>query len=145
MEDTIMSARDLAFKVDAMKTSRVVARMLGGMLFISGVGILLNSDGYRATAAEFLGGVGLIYMSGIMALVAGLAIVNLHNVWTKDWRTLLTLIGWFAVADGILRVVVPEFIARFDAWYIAQPGFLTGSGLIVLALGAFLTFKSYSV
>ena len=50
-----------------------------------------------------------------------LAIVNLHNVWTKDWRTLLTLIGWCAVGDGILRVVAPEFIQRFDAWYIAQP------------------------
>jgi hypothetical protein len=119
--------------------------MLGGMLFISGAGILLNSEGYRATADEFLRGVGLIYVSGILALVAGLAIVNLHNVWTKDWRTLLTLIGWFAVIDGILRVVVPEFIQRFDAWYIAQPGFLTVSGLIVLALGAFTSFKGYSV
>jgi hypothetical protein len=115
--------------------------MLGGMLFISGAGILLNSEGYRATADEFLRGVGLIYMSGMMALVAGLAIVYLHNVWTKDWRTLLTLIGWFAVIDGILRVVVPEFIQRFDSWYIAQPGFLIGSGLIVLALGLFLSLK----
>jgi hypothetical protein len=132
-------------KVDPMKSTRVVARMLGGMLFISGAGILLNSEGYRATADEFLRGVGLIYMSGMMALVAGLAIVYLHNVWTKDWRTLLTLIGWFAVIDGILRVVVPEFIQRFDAWYIAQPGFLIGSGLIVLALGLFLSFKGLFV
>jgi uncharacterized membrane protein HdeD (DUF308 family) len=140
-----MSARNSVLKVDTMKSTRLVARMLGGMLFISGAGILLNSEGYRATADEFLRGVGLIYVSGILALVAGLAIVNLHNVWTKDWRTLLTLIGWFAVIDGILRVVVPEFIQRFDAWYIAQPGFLTVSGLIVLALGAFTSFKGYSV
>jgi hypothetical protein len=55
MEDTIMSARDVVIKLEVMKTSRVVARMLGGMLFISG-GILLNSDGYRATADEFLRG-----------------------------------------------------------------------------------------
>jgi hypothetical protein len=136
-----MSARSSVLKVDPMKSTRVVARMLGGMLFISGAGILLNSEGYRATADEFLRGVGLIYMSGMMALVAGLAIVYLHNVWTKDWRTLLTLIGWFAVIDGILRVVVPQFIQRFDTWYIAQPGFLLGSGLIVLALGLFLSFK----
>jgi uncharacterized membrane protein HdeD (DUF308 family) len=140
-----MSARNSVLKVDTMKSTKVVARMLGGTLFISGAGILLNSEGYRATADEFLRGVGLIYVSGILALVAGLAIVNLHNVWTKDWRTLLTLIGWFAVIDGILRVVVPEFIQRFDAWYIAQPGFLTVSGLIVLALGAFTSFKGYSV
>ena len=140
-----MSARDSVLKVDPMKSTRVVARMLGGMLFISGAGILLNSEGYRATADEFLSGVGLIYMSGIMALVAGLAIVYLHNVWTKDWRTLLTLIGWFAVIDGTLRVVVPQFIQRFDSWYIAQPGFLIGSGLIVLALGLFLSLKGLFV
>ena len=140
-----MSARDSVLKVDPMKSTRVVARMLGGMLFISGAGILLNSEGYRATADEFLSGVGLIYMSGIMALVAGLAIVYLHNVWTKDWRTLLTLIGWFAVIDGTLRVVFPQFIQRFDTWYIAQPGFLIGSGLIVLALGLFLSLKGLFV
>jgi hypothetical protein len=140
-----MSARNSVLKVDPMQSTRVVARMLGGVLFISAAGILVNSEGYRATADEFLRGVGLIYMSGMMALVAGLAIVYLHNVWTKDWRTLLTLIGWFAVIDGILRVVVPQFIQRFDSWYIAQPGFLIGSGLIVLGLGLFLSFKGLFV
>jgi hypothetical protein len=104
-----------------MKSARVVARMLGGMLFISGAGILLNRESFRATANEFLRGVGLIYVSGILALVTGLTIVNLHNLWTIDWRTLLTLVGWFAVIEGILRVVVPEFIQRCDAWYIASP------------------------
>ena len=39
-----MSARELVLKVDAMKSSRVVTRMLGGMPFISGAGILLNSE-----------------------------------------------------------------------------------------------------
>jgi hypothetical protein len=130
-------------KVDGMSSSKLIAKLLGGMLFVSGAGILLNTDGYRATAEEFLHGVGLIYVSGVMALLGGLAIVNLHNVWTRDWRFLVTLIGWFAVGDGILRVAVPQFIARFDAWYIAQPGFLIGSGFIVLALGVFLSFRGY--
>jgi hypothetical protein len=127
-----------------MSSSKLIARLLGAILFVSGVGILLNGDGYRATADEFLRGLGLIYMSGVMALLGGVAIVNLHNVWTRDWRLLVTLIGWFAVIDGILRVAVPQFIARFDAWYIAQPGFLVGSALIVLALGLFLSVKGYS-
>jgi hypothetical protein len=104
-----------------MSSSRLIARLLGGMLFVSGVGILLNSDGYRATAEEFLRGVGLIYMSGVMALLGGLAVVNVHNVWTRDWRLLVTLIGWFAVIDGTLRVVVPQFIAAFDACISASP------------------------
>ena len=60
-----------------------------------------------------------------------------------EGRILVTLIGWFALMDGIRRVAVPQFIAMFDAWYIAQPGFLVGSALIVLALGVFLSFKGY--
>ena len=126
-----------------MSSSKLIAKLLGAILFVSGAGILLNGEGYRATADEFLRGVGLIYMSGVMALLGGAAIVNLHNVWTRDWRLLVTLIGRFAVIDGILRVAVPQFIAAFDAWYIDQPGFLVGSALIVLALGAFLSFKGY--
>jgi hypothetical protein len=127
-----------------MSSSKLIAKLLGAILFVSGAGILLNCEGYRATADEFLCGVGLIYVSGVMALLDGFAIVNLHNVWTRDWRVLVTLIGWFAVIDGILRVAAPQFIAMFDAWYIAQPGFLVGSALIVLALGIFLSFKGYS-
>ena len=126
-----------------MSSSKLIARLLGAILFVSGAGILLNGDGYHATADEFLRGVGLIYLSGVMALLGGVSIVNLHNVWTRDWRLLVTLIGWFAVIDGILRVAVPQFIASFDAWYIAQPGFLVSSALIVLALGVLLSFKGY--
>jgi hypothetical protein len=140
----IMGRVDNRLRRMSMSSSKLTARLLGGLLFVSGAGILLNGDGYRATAEEFLRGVGLIYMSGIMALLGGLAVVNIHNVWTRDWRLLVTLIGWFAVIDGTLRVAVPQFIARFDAWYLGQPGFLVGSAVVVLALGAFLCFKGYS-
>src|SRR5271156_5420229 len=77
----------------AKPSVQLIARLLGAMLFVSGARILLNGEGYRATADEFLRGVGLIYMSGVMALLGGVAIVNLHNVWTRDWRLLVTLIG----------------------------------------------------
>ena len=34
---------------------------------------------------------------------AGLAIVLVHNVWTFDWRVIITILGWLAVLGGIFR------------------------------------------
>jgi len=37
----------------------------------------------------------------------GLAIVVTHNVWTPDWRCLITLIGWIFVFAGLTRIALP--------------------------------------
>jgi hypothetical protein len=37
----------------------------------------------------------VVYLSGVLMFVAGLAIVRAHNHWAKDWTVLITLTGWF--------------------------------------------------
>ncbi len=52
--------------------------------------MLINRDGYRDMAREFLGSRALIYLAGILAFVPGLAMVLAHNVWVADWRIVIT-------------------------------------------------------
>ena len=54
---------------------------------------------------------GLIFVSGILLLVAGLAIVRVHNVWSGGWRVVVTVLGWLAVISGILRMLLPFWAA----------------------------------
>ena len=35
----------------------------------------------------------VVYLSGVLMFVAGLAIVHSHNVWQRDWTLLITLCG----------------------------------------------------
>ncbi len=35
----------------------------------------------------------VVYLSGTLLFVAGLAIVRIHNRWARDWTVLLTLTG----------------------------------------------------
>jgi hypothetical protein len=42
----------------------------------------------------------VVYLSGVLMFVAGLAIVRTHNHWARDWTVLVTLTGWFALALG---------------------------------------------
>jgi 1,4-dihydroxy-2-naphthoate octaprenyltransferase len=39
---------------------------------------------------------------GMFALLAGLAIVNVHNLWVSDWRVIITILGWLAIVRGAL-------------------------------------------
>ncbi len=46
----------------------------------------------------------VVYLSGTLLFVAGLAIVRVHNRWARDWTVLLTLTGWMAIGLGLVRM-----------------------------------------
>jgi hypothetical protein len=48
------------------------------------------------------------YLNGTLLFVAGLAIVRVHNRWTRGWPVLVTLAGWFVILGGLYRMFAPE-------------------------------------
>jgi len=126
-----------------MQKSLTIARLVGPVLAAIGVGMLSNQATYREMAAQFLGGLPFIYFSGILALVAGLYILNVHNTWTPDWRSTVTMIGWVLTCVGAFRIIAPQFANFIASAVIANAGFFTGLGIVLIALGGFITFKGY--
>jgi hypothetical protein len=126
-----------------MQKSLTIARLVGPVLAAIGVGMLSNQATYREMAAQFLGGLPFIYFSGILALVAGLYILNVHSAWTPDWRSTVTMIGWVLTCVGAFRIIAPQFANFIASAVIANAGFFTGLGIVLVALGGFITFKGY--
>jgi hypothetical protein len=126
-----------------MQKSLTIARLVGPVLAAIGVGMLSNQATYREMAAQFLGGLPFIYFSGILALVAGLYILNVHSAWTPDWRSTVTMIGWILTCVGAFRIIAPQFANFIASAIIANAGFFTGLGIVLIALGGFITFKGY--
>src|SRR6185437_1074859 len=107
--------------------------------------MLTNTETYRIIGQQFLSTYAIIYLSGIMVLCFGLAILNVHNVWTRDWRSVITLIGWIFTAAGVWRIIAPQFVPFVGGAILANAGFFTGAGVVLLAVGGFITFKGYVV
>lgn len=126
-----------------MHQSLTIARLVGPVLSAIGIGMLVNQDIYRQMAGQFLAGYPYIYFSGILALVAGLYILNVHNVWTRDWRSVITAIGWFITCVGVFRLLAPQFTVFIAGTIVATSGFFIGAGIVLLGLGGFITFKGY--
>ena len=128
-----------------MQKSQAIARLIGPVLCAVGLGMLTNGATYRVMAGQFLATYPFIYFSGILILVSGLFILNNHNVWTPDWRSVITVLGWLMCIGGVFRILAPQLVVFLGTAVLAHSGFFVGAGIVLLALGGFLTFKGYAV
>jgi len=129
-----------------MQRSIFLAKLIGPLLMAIGLALIINADTFRLMAADFLKSYALIYIAGLLALTAGLAIVNTHNEWTGDWRVVITILGWLCVIGGIVRIVFPRAVETLGASMIAttSTSWIIGEGVVFLALGAWLSFMGYA-
>lgn len=84
----------------------------------------------------------VVYLSGVLIFVAGLAIVRAHNRWASDWTLLVTLSGWLGIGLGLFRMFAAERYQRAAA--SAPAGLLMVIEGILLLCGLVMTLKAYS-
>ena len=56
----------------------------------------------------------------------------------------ITLLGWLMTMVGVYRIIAPQFASFVGTSVVAHSGFFIGTGIVLLALGGFLTFKGYA-
>ena len=128
-----------------MDTSLFLAKLMGPIFVIIGVGLFLNRERYLAVVDEVILSKTLLYVFGIMALTGGLAILLTHNVWVWDWPVVITIIAWLMVVRGSLRIVIPQQVEAIAKGMTDQlPTLLLISDMIVISVGLFLSWKGYS-
>jgi hypothetical protein len=84
----------------------------------------------------------VVYLSGTLMFVGGLAIVRAHNHWSRDWTVLVTLSGWFFLVLGLFRMFAAGAYRRTSANTSATV-FMILEGMLAIC-GLILTFKAYS-
>ncbi len=94
-------------------------------------------------ATEFLANRGLIFISGLLTLLAGLAIVNTHNVWELRWPVLITILGWLGVIGGVARMLFPDTVVAMGTSMMDSGSAVVVGGVVDLALGLWLSYVGY--
>lgn len=84
----------------------------------------------------------VVYLSGVLMFVAGLAIIQAHNVWRRDWTVLITLSGWFFLLLGLLRMFAAGLYQRSSS-SASSVFFMILEGILFVG-GLFMTFKAYA-
>lgn len=84
-----------------------------------------------------------MFISGVLAMTAGLSIVNTHNVWALDWSLIVTLLGWALFLGGAVRIALSRVVDRVGGAMMDRPTMTRIAGVFWGVLGGFLTFKAY--
>ncbi|MFA6916528.1 MAG: hypothetical protein WC222_09040 [Parachlamydiales bacterium] len=129
-----------------METSYLLARIIGITLMVVYAGVLLNRNIYGSFWSDISTHPVILFITGFLSLLIGLIVVQFHNVWTPDWRIIVTLLGWLTFLSGALRILFPAQVIKFAAKFFEDREYKVitiASGLLV-ALGAFLTYIGYT-
>jgi hypothetical protein len=122
-----------------MDLSLYLARAWGLGLVLLSLALLFNLERYLHMIRQVEGDDLTILVAGSVALILGVVQVAGYNVWTLDYRGLLTLLGWVSLVKGIAILFVPGYLARF-ATIVAQRNRYGAVAVIFLLIGIYLLY-----
>jgi hypothetical protein len=126
-----------------MQPAVFIARLVGPLFVLIGVGILLNQTVYDTVITEAVLSPAWIYFYGAVSLVGGLAVLNVHRAWTFDWRVVVTVLGWLMVIGGLIRILLPQVVAVIAADLYSGSASMPIVAVILLVAGCYLSFEGY--
>jgi hypothetical protein len=126
-----------------MQTSLFLAKLLGPVMLVIGLAVFANQRGFRDMAEEFMASRALMFLSGLLIMPVGVAIALTHNVWTPNWRVLITLFGWLCAIGGAVRLFGPLIVVKAGHAMLKQPHFTTVAAAIWVVLGLVFCFFGF--
>jgi uncharacterized membrane protein len=122
-----------------------LSKLLGLYCVLVGLAMFAHKTATIETMKAIVQNAPVLYLAGLIALAAGLAMVLGHNVWSGGaLPVVVTLIGWLSLVKGLFILFVPS---------VAAQGFVLGEHYalcfyvnagITLILGAYLTYGGFT-
>ena len=121
-----------------------LGRLIGIYCVLSALAMISHKQATVETMTSLIHNAPLLFFISVVAMVAGLAIVLAHNVWSGGALPIVvTLFGWISLIKGLVFLLLsPETsLAYFEAVRYAQ--FFYAYMSVTLVIGIYLSFASF--
>ena len=123
-----------------METSVFFAQLLALIYLVTGIGMLADKDRFRALYDEMMKSAPIMYLMGTCSLLLGYLIVSFHNIWENNWTVLITVIGWIALAKGVVIIVAPNLVLNRARFWLTR---MQLAGAVTFVLGLVLGYFGF--
>jgi len=127
-------------------TARTIwlCRFIGLFALVTGFGMLLRGSDFATTMELIVADRPLLFVIGIAALSAGLAIVLVHNVWSGGAATIIiTVIGWLSTLRGVFILWTPADVATRLVGGLNLGALASFYIAIFILVGLYLTYAGF--
>ena len=128
-----------------MAETHFLAQSIGLLMLSVGLSLLFQKPVFMKVLDDLTANRSALFMVGLLLLLAGLAIVLTHNIWTGGVLTVaITLIGWILILRGLAAMFVPgDGVSRLIRWFKVDE-FSWLYAILILAIGASLTWAGFA-
>lgn len=124
----------------------LLARVFGIVLMVAYAGVLINLKFYKRLWTDIPRQPLVLFLSGFIALILGVLTLQVHHIWTFDWRGLITLLGWLLVFNGAWRLLLPESAVAFaEKISHDNDGAVYAISGIMFAIGTYLALVGFGI
>lgn len=88
----------------------------GMFLLVFGLSFLIHprfwADGFRHLSADSQ----QVFTLMVVLLICGVLMVMGHNLWVRDWRVIVTIVGWSVLLKSIALILAPHILRTYADW-----------------------------
>lgn len=120
-----------------MEVSIFLGKVIAIFMIIMALFMIVKRKSLKAFAQDiWKNEIGLLYMS-VINIILGLLLVVAHQVWSADWRIVVTIFGWSVLIKGVCLLFWPERLKKFSKIMNSESYILIGAALW-LVIGLYL-------
>lgn len=126
-----------------MELSLLLAKVIGLVLMFVAVALLINKKNVDLLFNLYKNP-GPVFVTGILEIVLGIMFVLNHNIWTLDFRGVITFIGWVLLVRGVGRVLFPSRVTRWLERFKKMRSAIAPLLIFVFLVGAYLAYMGFT-
>lgn len=125
-----------------MELSIFLAKTWGVYTLIAFVVLLIKKKEFKKLIQNLDNGMFYLY-GGFLSLGIGIPHVIGHSIWTMDFRSVVTLLGWASLVKGIFLLLIPKASKKMANTLVAS-GFYQMLLFVYLLIGVYLTYVGFT-
>jgi uncharacterized membrane protein YfcA len=128
-----------------MPLTNFLAQVIGLLLLSMGISMLFQKKVFMTVLNDITENRTTLFMVGVVLFLCGLSIVLTHNIWNAGFLPLvISLIGWVLMLRGLASMFMPGHSITRIMQLVKVEEFSWAYGILVLVIGAYLTYAGFS-
>ena len=126
-----------------MDLSIFLSKVLGIYLIVMSVAFVTQEKRLKPLMLNMMHDSALVLVAGFMALIMGILLVVSHNMWVKDWRVIITIVGWTTLLKGMSIILFPDFLVNLSIKWMQNKIAYYATFFFTFLIGALLIYFGY--
>lgn len=125
-------------------TDAQLFQLIGIAYTVAGLGMIINPDYYKKIVDSFEDNPALTYITSLIMIVAGFALVTFHNVWVAGWPVIITVLGYALLIKAIWLLLFPQALMKLSKAMVKKIKNIQLCAVIALAIGLGLMYLGFA-